>query len=175
MKYHLGTSGVFTAPNGTQVPIHLAANPSHLETVNGVLEGIVRAKQDLKPIGSFTTLPILVHGYDAAMAGQGVVYETLQMAQPSRLPHRWHHPRHHQQPGRLHDGFRRTRRSAVYSSDIGKVTQTPIFHVNGDDPESVVRVAKLAYEFRQRFHVDVVIDPLSATAVAGTTRATIRR
>ena len=156
VKYHLGTSGVFTAPNGTQVPIHLAANPSHLETVNGVLEGIVRAKQDLKPIGSFTTLPILIHG-DAAMAGQGVVYETLQMSQL----------RGYRTGGTIHIiinnqvGFTTLpmdSRSAVYSSDVGKVVQTPIFHVNGDDPESVVRVAQLAYEFRQRFHKDVIID-----------------
>ncbi|GAB2555701.1 multifunctional oxoglutarate decarboxylase/oxoglutarate dehydrogenase thiamine pyrophosphate-binding subunit/dihydrolipoyllysine-residue succinyltransferase subunit [Leucobacter ruminantium] len=156
VKYHLGTTGVFTAPNGTQVPIHLAANPSHLETVDGVLEGIVRAKQDLKPIGSFTTLPILVHG-DAAMAGQGVVYETLQMSQL----------RGYRTGGTIHIiinnqvGFTtlpRDSRSAVYSSDVGKVVQAPIFHVNGDDPESVVRVARLAYEFRQRFHIDVIID-----------------
>ncbi|MBN9612972.1 MAG: multifunctional oxoglutarate decarboxylase/oxoglutarate dehydrogenase thiamine pyrophosphate-binding subunit/dihydrolipoyllysine-residue succinyltransferase subunit, partial [Actinobacteria bacterium] len=156
VKYHLGTSGVFTAPNGTQVPIHLAANPSHLETVNGVLEGIVRAKQDLKPIGSFTTLPILVHG-DAAMAGQGIVYETLQMSQL----------RGYRTGGTIHViinnqvGFTtlpQDSRSAVYSTDVGKVVQSPIFHVNGDDPESVVRVAQLAYEFRQKFHKDVIID-----------------
>ena len=156
VKYHLGTSGVFTAPNGTQVPIHLAANPSHLETVNGVLEGIVRAKQDLKPIGSFTTLPILIHG-DAAMAGQGVVYETMQMAQL----------RGYRTGGTIHIiinnqvGFTtlpQDSRSTVYSSDIGKTTQAPIFHVNGDDPESVVRVAQWAYEYRQKFHGDVIID-----------------
>lgn len=156
VKYHLGTSGVFTAPNGTQVPIHLAANPSHLETVNGVLEGIVRAKQDLKPIGSFTTLPILIHG-DAAMAGQGVVYETLQMSQL----------RGYRTGGTIHIiinnqvGFTTLpmdSRTGVYSSDVGKVVQAPIFHVNGDDPESVVRVAQLAYEFRQRFHKDVIVD-----------------
>ncbi|QIK62657.1 multifunctional oxoglutarate decarboxylase/oxoglutarate dehydrogenase thiamine pyrophosphate-binding subunit/dihydrolipoyllysine-residue succinyltransferase subunit [Leucobacter viscericola] len=156
VKYHLGTTGVFTAPNGTQVPVHLAANPSHLETVNGVLEGIVRAKQDLKPIGSFTTLPVLIHG-DAAMAGQGIVYETMQMSQL----------RGYRTGGTIHIiinnqvGFTTLpsdSRSAVYSSDVGKVVQAPIFHVNGDDPESVVRVARLAYEFRQRFHVDVIVD-----------------
>ena len=156
VKYHLGTTGMFTAPNGTQVPVHLAANPSHLETVDGVLEGIVRAKQDLKPIGSFTTLPLIIHG-DAAMAGQGVVYETMQMSQL----------RGYRTGGTIHViinnqvGFTTLptdSRSAVYSSDVGKVVQAPIFHVNGDDPESVVRVAKLAYAFRQRFHVDVIID-----------------
>jgi 2-oxoglutarate decarboxylase len=156
VKYHLGASGVFTAPNGTQVPIHLAANPSHLEVVNGVLEGIVRAKQDLKPIGSFTTLPILVHG-DAAFAGQGIVYESLQMSQL----------RAYRTGGTIHIvvnnqvGFTTLpidSRSSVYASDVGKTVQTPIFHVNGDDPESVVHVAKLAYQYRQRFHRDVIID-----------------
>lgn len=156
VKYHLGTSGVFVAPNGTQVPIHMAANPSHLETVNGVLEGIVRAKQDLKPIGSFTTLPILIHG-DAAMAGQGIVYETLQMSQL----------RAYRTGGTINIiinnqvGFTTVpidSRTGTYASDVGKVVQAPIFHVNGDDPESVVRVAQLAYEFRQRFHKDVIID-----------------
>lgn len=159
VKYHLGIEGVFTSPNGKQVPISLAANPSHLETVNGVLEGIVRAKQDLKPIGSFTTLPILIHG-DAAMSGQGVVYETMQMSQL----------RGYRTGGTIHViinnqvGFTtlpHDSRSGTYASDIGKVIQAPIFHVNGDDPESVVQVAKLAYEFRQKFHVDVVIDLVS--------------
>nr|WP_217131747.1 multifunctional oxoglutarate decarboxylase/oxoglutarate dehydrogenase thiamine pyrophosphate-binding subunit/dihydrolipoyllysine-residue succinyltransferase subunit [Leucobacter chinensis] len=159
VKYHLGTEGTFTSPTGKQVPIYLAANPSHLETVNGVLEGIVRAKQDLKPIGSFTTLPILLHG-DAAMSGQGVVYETLQMSQL----------RGYRTGGTIHVvinnqvGFTtlpQDSRSGTYSTDIGKVIQAPIFHVNGDDPESVVRVAKLAYEFRQKFHVDVIIDLIS--------------
>src|SRR6185312_8946175 len=75
VKYHLGTEGTFTADTGEEIPVYLAANPSHLEAVNGVLEGIVRAKQDRKPIGTFSTLPILIHG-DAAMAGQGVVFET---------------------------------------------------------------------------------------------------
>ncbi|MBT1018206.1 multifunctional oxoglutarate decarboxylase/oxoglutarate dehydrogenase thiamine pyrophosphate-binding subunit/dihydrolipoyllysine-residue succinyltransferase subunit [Canibacter sp. lx-72] len=156
VKYHLGASGVFTAPNGTQVPIHLAANPSHLEVVNGVLSGIVRAKQDLKPIGSFTSLPVLVHG-DAAFAGQGIVYETLQMSQL----------RGYRTGGTIHIivnnqvGFTTLpidSRSSTYASDVGKTVQTPIFHVNGDDPESVVRVAQLAYQFRQKFHRDVIID-----------------
>ena len=159
VKYHLGTEGTFTSPTGKEVPIYLAANPSHLETVNGVIEGIVRAKQDLKPIGSFTTLPILMHG-DAAMSGQGVVYETLQMSQL----------RGYRTGGTIHViinnqvGFTtlpEDSRSGTYSSDIGKVVQAPIFHVNGDDPESAVRVAQLAYEFRQKFHVDVVIDLIS--------------
>jgi len=156
VKYHLGTEGVFVAPSGDQVPVYLAANPSHLEAVNGVLEGIVRAKQDRQPIGSFLSIPVLIHG-DAAMAGQGVVYETLQMAQL----------RGYRTGGTIHIivnnqvGFTtlpQDARSGPYASDIGKATQTPIFHVNGDDPESVVRVAQLAYAYRQKFHRDVIID-----------------
>ena len=101
VKYHLGTEGTFTADDGDQIPVYLAANPSHLEAVDGVLEGIVRAKQDRKPIGTFSTLPILVHG-DAALAGQGVVVETHADVAAARLPHRRHDPRRRQQPGRLH-------------------------------------------------------------------------
>jgi 2-oxoglutarate dehydrogenase E1 component len=156
VKYHLGTEGVFVAPDGKQVPIYLAANPSHLEAVDGVLEGIVRAKQDRQPIGTFKSLPVLIHG-DAAMSGQGVVYETMQMSQL----------RGYRTGGTIHIivnnqvGFTTLpldSRSGPYSSDIGKAMQTPIFHVNGDDPESVVRVARLAYEYRQKFHRDVIID-----------------
>ncbi|WP_353809309.1 multifunctional oxoglutarate decarboxylase/oxoglutarate dehydrogenase thiamine pyrophosphate-binding subunit/dihydrolipoyllysine-residue succinyltransferase subunit [Agromyces sp. SYSU T00194] len=156
VKYHLGTEGVFTADNGEEVPVYLAANPSHLEAVNGVLEGITRAKQDRKPAGSYGTLPILVHG-DAAMAGQGVVFETLQMSQL----------RGYRTGGTVHVvannqvGFTTVpgdARSSIYSTDVAKTIQAPIFHVNGDDPEAVVRVAELAFEYRQQFHRDVVID-----------------
>ena len=156
VKYHLGTEGFFTADNGDQIPVYLAANPSHLETVNGVLEGIVRAKQDRKPIGSFLTLPILIHG-DAAFAGQGVVYETLQMSQL----------RGYRTGGTIHlivnnqVGFTtlpHDSRTSTYASDVAKTIQAPIFHVNGDDPEAVVRVAELAFEYRQQFKRDVVID-----------------
>ncbi len=156
VKYHLGTEGIFKSPSGDEVPIYLAANPSHLEAVNGVLEGIVRAKQDRQPIGTFKSVPVLIHG-DAAMAGQGVVYETLQMALL----------RGYRTGGTIHIivnnqvGFTtlpQDSRSGPYASDIGKATQTPIFHVNGDDPESVVRVAQLAFAYRQRFHRDVIID-----------------
>ncbi len=156
VKYHLGTEGMFTAPNGKQIPVSLAANPSHLETVNTVLQGITRAKQDLKPIGTFTTLPILVHG-DAAMAGQGVVYEGLQMSQL----------RGYRIGGTIHVvvnnqvGFTTLpweSRTSVYSTDVAKVIQAPVWHVNGDDPEAVVRVAQLAFEYRQKFKKDVVID-----------------
>ena len=103
VKYHLGTEGTFTAEGGTTTKVYLAANPSHLEAVNPVLEGIVRAKQDRLNLAgeAFTVLPVLMHG-DAAFAGQGVVAETLQPVAAARLPHRRHHPRRHQQPGRLH-------------------------------------------------------------------------
>jgi 2-oxoglutarate decarboxylase len=156
VKYHLGTDGVYTAPDGKQIPIYLAANPSHLETVNGVLQGIVRAKQDLKPIGTFTTLPVLIHG-DASFAGQGVVYEGLQMSQL----------RGYRIGGTVQIvinnqiGFTtppHESRTSVYATDVAKTIQAPIFHVNGDDPEAVVRVAHLAFEYRQKFKKNVVID-----------------
>ncbi|KJL35650.1 Multifunctional 2-oxoglutarate metabolism enzyme [Microbacterium ginsengisoli] len=156
VKYHLGTEGTFVSDEGHELPVYLAANPSHLETVDGVLEGIVRAKQDRGPIGSFAWLPILVHG-DAAFAGQGVVVETLQMSQL----------RGYRTGGTVHvvvnnqvgfttlpvDG-----RTSVYATDVAKTIQAPILHVNGDDPEAVVRVAELAVEYRQTFHRDIVID-----------------
>src|SRR5690606_39051509 len=80
VKYHLGTEGVFESPDGARVPVYVAANPSHLEVVNAVLEGITRAKQDRLPIATFTTVPVLIHG-DAALAGQGINVELLQMSQ----------------------------------------------------------------------------------------------
>ncbi|WP_136609684.1 multifunctional oxoglutarate decarboxylase/oxoglutarate dehydrogenase thiamine pyrophosphate-binding subunit/dihydrolipoyllysine-residue succinyltransferase subunit [Sinomonas albida] len=157
VKYHLGTEGTFTAENGKQTKVYLAANPSHLEAVDPVLEGIVRAKQDRLDSGeAFPVLPILVHG-DAAFAGQGVVAETLNLSQL----------RGYRTGGTIHIivnnqvGFTTSpsaSRSSVYSTDVAKMVQAPIFHVNGDDPEAVVRVAQLAYRFRQRFHKDVVID-----------------
>ncbi len=157
VKYHLGTSGTFTAESGEQVPVYLAANPSHLEAVNPVLEGIVRAKQDLLPRGRiFSVLPVLLHG-DAAFAGQGVVTETLNLSQL----------RGYRTGGTVHIvvnnqvGFTtapESSRSSVYATDVARMVQAPIFHVNGDDPEAVVRVARLAYEFRQEFNKDVVVD-----------------
>mgnify|MGYP003583097787 CR=1 FL=1 len=156
VKYHLGTEGTFVADNQSELPVYLAANPSHLETVDGVLEGIVRAKQDRKPIGTFTWLPILVHG-DAAFSGQGVVVETLQMSQL----------RGYRTGGTVHVvvnnqvGFTTTptdARTSVYATDVAKTIQAPIFHVNGDDPEAVTRVAQLAFAYRERFHRDVVVD-----------------
>ena len=158
VKYHLGTEGTFTGEDGAQTKVYLAANPSHLEAVNPVLEGIARAKQDrLNHAGEdFPVLPILIHG-DAAFAGQGVVAETLQQSQL----------RGYRTGGTVHliinnqVGFTTapsSSRSSVYSTDVARMIQAPIFHVNGDDPEACVRVAEMAYEFRQAFHKDVVID-----------------
>lgn len=156
VKYHLGTEGVFTSQSGDEIPVYLAANPSHLEAVNGVLEGIARAKDDRRGDGRFATLPILIHG-DAAMAGQGVVFETLQLSQL----------RAYTTGGTVHlvvnnqVGFTtspRDARSSDYCTDVAMSIQAPVFHVNGDDPEAVARVAELAYAYRQRFHRDVVID-----------------
>ena len=156
VKYHLGTEGTYTSPSGKTIPVYLAANPSHLEAVNGVLEGIVRAKQDRKEIGRFGVLPVLIHG-DAAMAGQGVVLETLQMSQL----------RAYRTGGTVHIvvnnqvGFTtlpHDARTSVYATDVAKTIQAPIFHVNGDDPEAVLRVAEIAFAYRQRFKGDVVID-----------------
>lgn len=157
VKYHLGTSGKFTSASGKEIGVYLAANPSHLEAVNPVLEGIVRAKQDLiGPEKQYSVMPILMHG-DAAFAGQGVVAETLQFSQLQG----------YRVGGTLHlvvnnqVGFTtspRYSRSSVYSTDVARMVQAPIFHVNGDDPEAVVRVAKMAFDFMQAFHKDVVID-----------------
>ncbi len=157
VKYHLGTSGTFTTESGAEMPVYLAANPSHLEAVNPVLEGIVRAKQDILPRGHvFSVLPILLHG-DAAFAGQGVVTETLNLSQL----------RGYRTGGTVHIvvnnqvGFTtapEASRSSVYCTDVARMVQAPIFHVNGDDPEAVVRVGRLAFDFRQQFNKDVVID-----------------
>ena len=156
VKYHLGTEGTFVDDRGEELPVYLAANPSHLETVDGVLEGIVRAKQDRKPIGTYSWLPILLHG-DAAFAGQGVVVETLQMSQL----------RGYRTGGTIHVvvnnqvGFTTVpgdARTSVYATDVAKTIQAPVFHVNGDDPEAVVRVSQLAFAYRERWHRDVVID-----------------
>ena len=157
VKYHLGTEGVFTAESGAQTKIYLAANPSHLEAVNPVLEGIVRAKQDRLNIKDlFSVLPILLHG-DASFAGQGVNFETLQLSQL----------RGYRTGGTIHIvvnnqvGFTtapHASRSSRYSTDVAKSIEAPVFHVNGDDPEACVRVARLAFEYRQVFNKDVVID-----------------
>ncbi|MDR0285945.1 MAG: multifunctional oxoglutarate decarboxylase/oxoglutarate dehydrogenase thiamine pyrophosphate-binding subunit/dihydrolipoyllysine-residue succinyltransferase subunit [Propionibacteriaceae bacterium] len=157
VKYHLGAQGRFTAHSGAGIDVSVAANPSHLETVDPVLEGIARAKQDLSRSDTpFPVLPILVHG-DAAMSGQGVVYETMQMSQL----------RAYSTGGTVHlvinnqIGFTTApidSRSSTYCTDVAKVVQAPVFHVNGDDPDACVRVASLAYAYREAFHKDVVID-----------------
>jgi 2-oxoglutarate decarboxylase len=156
VKYHLGTEGEYVSATGATLPVTLAANPSHLETVDAVLEGIVRAKQDRDPVATFRVLPLLIHG-DAAMAGQGVVVETLQMSQL----------RGYRTGGTIHIvvnnqiGFTTPpmdSRTSVYATDVAKTIQAPIFHVNGDDPEAVARVAELAYAYRQEFHRDIVVD-----------------
>ncbi|MCL2850179.1 MAG: multifunctional oxoglutarate decarboxylase/oxoglutarate dehydrogenase thiamine pyrophosphate-binding subunit/dihydrolipoyllysine-residue succinyltransferase subunit, partial [Micrococcales bacterium] len=158
VKYHLGTEGVFTASSGATTKVYLAANPSHLEAVDPVLEGVVRAKQDRIDLGgaSFSVLPILIHG-DAAFAGQGVVFETLNLAQL----------RGYRTGGTIHVivnnqvGFTAgvsSSRSSYYATDVAKGLQIPIFHVNGDDPEAVVRTAELAFAYRQEFDRDVIVD-----------------
>ncbi|MBO0871091.1 MAG: multifunctional oxoglutarate decarboxylase/oxoglutarate dehydrogenase thiamine pyrophosphate-binding subunit/dihydrolipoyllysine-residue succinyltransferase subunit, partial [Micromonosporaceae bacterium] len=159
VKYHLGQSGKFVTPDGQYgIPVSVVANPSHLEAVDPVLEGIVRAKQDridLKLEG-YTVLAVAVHG-DAAFAGQGVVAETLNLSQL----------RGYRTGGTLHVvvnnqvGFTTApdyARSSLYPTDVARMVQAPIFHVNGDDPEAVVRVARLAFEYRQAFNKDVVLD-----------------
>lgn len=158
VKYHLGTEGVFTAESGATTRVYLAANPSHLEAVDPVLEGIVRAKQDRIDLGKdgFSVLPILVHG-DAAFAGQGVVPEVLNLSQL----------RGYRTGGTIHVlinnqvGFTtgpQSSRSTTYATDVAKGYQIPVFHVNGDDPEACVRVAELAFAYREQFGRDVVID-----------------
>ena len=157
VKYHLGTEGVFTSFAGATTKIYLAANPSHLEAVNPVLEGIVRAKQDKLNIKhAYSILPVLLHG-DAAFAGQGVNAEVLQMSQLAG----------YRTGGTIHIvvnnqvGFTtapQASRTSTYSTDFAKIIQAPVFHVNGDDPEACVRIARLAFEYRQEFNKDVVID-----------------
>ncbi|GAA3499401.1 multifunctional oxoglutarate decarboxylase/oxoglutarate dehydrogenase thiamine pyrophosphate-binding subunit/dihydrolipoyllysine-residue succinyltransferase subunit [Streptomyces prasinosporus] len=158
VKYHLGAEGTFTGLDGEQIKVSLVANPSHLEAVDPVLEGVARAKQDIIGKGGtdFTVLPVAIHG-DAAFAGQGVVAETLNMSQL----------RGYRTGGTVHIvinnqvGFTaapESSRSSMYATDVARMIEAPIFHVNGDDPEAVVRVARLAFEFRQAFNKDVVID-----------------
>ncbi len=158
VKYHLGADGDFVTADGTMIRASLVANPSHLEAVDPVLEGVVRAKQDVIDKGEpgFTVLPVLIHG-DAAFAGQGVVAETLNLSQL----------RGYRTGGTVHVvvnnqvGFTTApqhSRSSVYATDVARMIQAPIFHVNGDDPEAVVRVGRLAFEFRETFRKDVVID-----------------
>ncbi|MEY5144971.1 MAG: hypothetical protein RL745_338 [Actinomycetota bacterium] len=157
VKYHLGTEGTFTSRSGKTCAVYLAANPSHLEAVNPVLEGIVRAKQDIlgRP-DSHPVLPLLLHG-DAAFAGQGIVAETLQLSQlDGYTVGGTIHVIVNNQVGFTTDP--RDARSSEYCSDVARMIQAPIFHVNGDDPEAVIRVARLAYDYRAAFKRDVIID-----------------
>jgi 2-oxoglutarate decarboxylase len=157
VKYHLGQTGKFTSRRGSTIDVELAANPSHLEAVDPVVVGMARAKMDLiEPPGDYPVLPVLVHG-DAAFAGQGVVAETLNLS----------NIKGYRVGGTIHViinnqlGFTtppQAARSSEYPTDVAKMVQAPIFHVNGDDPEAVVRVARLAFAYRQAFHKDVVID-----------------
>ncbi len=157
VKYHLGATGKYESPSGADIKVELAANPSHLETVDPIVMGMVRAQQDrIDPPGSFSMLPLLIHG-DAAFAGQGIVAECLAMSDIAG----------YRVGGTIHliinnqIGFTTApemSRSSFYCSDVAKTIQAPIFHVNGDDPEACVRVARLAWDYRQQFHKDVVID-----------------
>lgn len=159
VKYHLGAEGKYFRMFGDgETKVSLTANPSHLEAVDPVLEGIVRAKQDMLDKGGegFTVLPVALHG-DAAFAGQGVVAETLNLALV----------RGYRTGGTVHVvvnnqvGFTTApehSRSSKYSTDVAKMIGSPVFHVNGDDPEACYWVAKLAVDYRQRFNKDVVID-----------------
>ncbi|MGH9024363.1 MAG: multifunctional oxoglutarate decarboxylase/oxoglutarate dehydrogenase thiamine pyrophosphate-binding subunit/dihydrolipoyllysine-residue succinyltransferase subunit, partial [Acidimicrobiia bacterium] len=157
VKYHLGATGVHQAPSGETIAVTLAANPSHLEAVDPVVEGMTRAKQDTgQDTEHDSVLAVLLHG-DAAFAGQGVVAETFNL---SALPG-------YRVGGTVHIvvnnqvGFTTMAehgRSSVYPTDVAKMVQAPIFHVNGDDPDACVRVVRLAFAFRRAFHKDVVID-----------------
>ncbi len=157
VKYHLGFSSQVSTPSGKDINLKLAPNPSHLESVNPVVTGFTRAKADILYNSEFDkVLPILIHG-DAAVVGQGVVYETAQMAKLKG----------YFTGGTIHFvinnqiGFTTDfddARSSTYCTASGHMIQAPIFHVNGDDPEAVVFAVELATEFRQKFHVDAYID-----------------
>src|SRR5712691_6078153 len=159
VKYHLGADGLHRTPDGRSLKLTLASNPSHLEAVDPIVEGMVRAKQRLVGDTSRSqVIPLLIHG-DAAFAGQGVVAETLNLSQLKG----------YRTGGTIHlvinnqIGFTtgpESARSTVYATDVAKAVQAPIFHVNGDDPEACIRAMRLAWEFRQQFHKDVVIDML---------------
>ena len=169
VKYHKGATGIFSGNSKRSIPVTLASNPSHLEAVDAVVEGMARAKQDRITSPSdgtpaalranddhFPVLAILVHG-DAAFAGQGVVAETLNLSNLSgyRIGGTVHLVINNQV------GFTTSptaARSSFYPTDVAKMIQAPIFHVNGDDPEACARAARLAFGFRERFHKDVVID-----------------
>jgi multifunctional 2-oxoglutarate metabolism enzyme len=157
VKYHLGATGVVRCANGRELIVSMAPNPSHLEAVDPVVEGIVRPKQDrLGDNDRERVIPLLIHG-DAAFAGQGVVAETLNLSQLDG----------YSTGGTVHliinnqIGFTTLpdeARSTPYSTDIARGVQAPIFHLNGDDPDAAVRVVQIAFDYRQQFKKDVVID-----------------
>ncbi len=164
VKYHQGAIGRRKTKSGNEITIQLSCNPSHLEFVNPVVEGMARARQDELRNGRQKTreevidkvLPVLLHG-DAAFAGQGTVMETLQLANLTG----------YRTGGTIHlvvnnqIGFTTSpemSRSSIYSTDAAQITQTPIFHINGDDPEAAYRVVRIALDYRQRFNKDVVLD-----------------
>src|SRR5579864_4450124 len=157
VKYHLGASGVRRSAAGKEIVVSVAPNPSHLEAVDPVVEGIVRPKQDrLGDEKRERVIPLLIHG-DAAFAGQGVVAETLNLSQLDGYA----------TGGTVHliinnqIGFTTLpdeARSTPYSTDVARMVQAPIFHVNGDDPEAAIRVTQIAFDYRQEFKKDVVID-----------------
>jgi 2-oxoglutarate dehydrogenase E1 component len=164
VKYHQGALGIKRTKAGRDIRVQLSCNPSHLETVNPVVEGMARARQDALRNGEqkereevySRILPVLLHG-DAAFAGQGVVMETLQLAS---LPG-------YRTGGTIHIvinnqiGFTTSpelSRSSIYSTDAAQITQTPIFHINGDDPEAAYRVIQIALDYRHVFNQDVVLD-----------------
>lgn len=157
VKYHLGGAQERELPSGRKITVSIAFNPSHLEAVNPVLEGSVRATQDrLKDALRDKVIPLVIHG-DAAMAGQGIVAEVFNY---SRIPG-------YETGGTIHlvinnqIGFTTSAgsaRSSTYCSDVALSVQAPVFHVNGDDPEACVRATQIACEFRHRFHKDVVVD-----------------
>ena len=160
VKYHQGAIGERETSDGRKVTITVSPNPSHLEFVDPVVEGMVRAKQDAmdtpREESNDRALPVLLHG-DAAFAGQGIVMETLNLADLKG----------YRTGGTVHIiinnqiGFTTSPeqgRSTIYSTDVARMTQLPIFHVNGDDPDAAYRVLQIALDFRQEFNKDVVID-----------------
>src|SRR5690242_9293601 len=157
VKYHLGACGLRKTANGNEITVSVSPNPSHLEAVDPVVEGIVRPKQDrLGDTARERVIPVLIHG-DAAFAGQGVVTETLNLSQLEG----------YSTGGTIHliinnqIGFTTLpdeSRSTPYSTDVARGVQAPIFHVNGDDPEAAIRVVQIAFDYRQKFKKDVVID-----------------
>lgn len=157
VKYHVGATGTYTSPDGHTVDLHLASNPSHLEAVDPVVLGRTRAKQErIGKGGKQQVLPLIIHG-DAAFAGQGILAETLNMA----TLHGYN------VGGTIHVivnnllGFTaipEESNSSRFSTDIAKRLPIPIFHVNAEDPDAVVRVAAIAAEWRQQFHSDIVVD-----------------